>query len=65
MGHSDAPMPKSDFHKFINAARHAAIEKSELKGYIYKEDGVEIVIRERTLHTVVFNLTFAFYLRLL
>jgi glyoxylase-like metal-dependent hydrolase (beta-lactamase superfamily II) len=56
MGHSDAPMPKSDFQKFINAARHATIEKAEpfpiypeLKGFIYKEDGVEIVISERTL----------------
>jgi len=56
MGHSDAPMPKSDIHKFINAARHATIEKSEpfpllpeLKGFIYREDGVEIVISERTL----------------
>jgi glyoxylase-like metal-dependent hydrolase (beta-lactamase superfamily II) len=56
MGHSDAPMPKSDFHKFINVARHASIEKAEpfpllpeLKGFIYREDGVEIVISERTL----------------
>jgi len=56
MGHSDAPMPKSDFNKFINAARHATIEKAdpfpllpELKGFIYKEDGVEIVISERTI----------------
>jgi glyoxylase-like metal-dependent hydrolase (beta-lactamase superfamily II) len=58
MGHSDIPMPKSDFQKFINAARHATIEKSEpfpllpeLKGFIYREDGVEIVISEATLHT--------------
>jgi hydroxyacylglutathione hydrolase len=56
MGHSDAPMPKSDFNKFINVARNASIEKAEpfpllpeLKGYIYREDGVEIVISERTL----------------
>jgi glyoxylase-like metal-dependent hydrolase (beta-lactamase superfamily II) len=56
MGHSDAPMPKSDFHKFINAARHATIEKSEpfpllpeLKGFIYREDGVEIVISEAAI----------------
>jgi len=56
MGHSDEPMLKSYFQKFINAARHASIEKAEpfpiypeLKGFIYKEDGVEIVISERTL----------------
>jgi glyoxylase-like metal-dependent hydrolase (beta-lactamase superfamily II) len=56
MGHSDAPMPKSDFQKFINAARHASIEKAEpfpiypeLKGFIYREDGVEIVISEAAL----------------
>jgi glyoxylase-like metal-dependent hydrolase (beta-lactamase superfamily II) len=56
MGHSDVPMPKSDFNKFINAARNAAVEKSEpfpllpeLKGFIYREDGVEIVISEATL----------------
>jgi len=56
MGHSDAPMPKSDFQKFINAARNASIEKSEpfpllpeLKGFIYRENGVEIVISEATL----------------
>ena len=56
MGHSDVPMPKSDFNKFINAARHASIEKAkpfpllpELKGFIYREDGVEIVISEATL----------------
>jgi len=56
MGHSDAPMLKSDFYKFINAARHASIEKAEpfpllpeLKGFIYREDGVEIVISEAAL----------------
>jgi glyoxylase-like metal-dependent hydrolase (beta-lactamase superfamily II) len=56
MGHSDVPMPKSDFQKFLNAARHASIEKSEpfpllpeLKGFIYREDGVEIVISEAKL----------------
>jgi len=56
MGHSDVPMPKSDFNKFINVARHASIEKAEpfpllpeLKGFIYREDGVEIVISEARL----------------
>jgi glyoxylase-like metal-dependent hydrolase (beta-lactamase superfamily II) len=63
VGHSDIPIPKSYFQKFINAASHASVEKSEpywispdliamfpdLKGFLYREDGVEIVFSEAKL----------------
>jgi len=49
-GHSDAPKPRSDFGKYINAARNASLEKArpypvlpEFGGYIYEEDGAQIV----------------------
>jgi len=49
-GHTDEIKPKSDFYKYINASRHVSVEKSvpferlpELKGFLYSEDGVEIV----------------------
>jgi len=49
-GHSGKPRPKSDFMKYIGAARNVSPEKSEpypefpwLKGHLYKEDGAEIV----------------------
>jgi len=55
--HSDIPHPKSDFDKYIKVAENAAIEKSEpydsrwtTEAYIYSEDGVSIVISERTLN---------------
>ncbi|MDR2941973.1 MAG: MBL fold metallo-hydrolase [Treponema sp.] len=55
-GHTDEIMPKSDFQKYINAARHLSVEKSvpfkyhpELKGLLYREDGVEIVFSEAKL----------------
>jgi glyoxylase-like metal-dependent hydrolase (beta-lactamase superfamily II) len=55
-GHTDEVMPKSDFNKYINAARHLSVEKSvpfkyhpELKGLLYREDGVEIVFSEAKL----------------
>jgi glyoxylase-like metal-dependent hydrolase (beta-lactamase superfamily II) len=54
--HSDAPHPRSDFLRYINAARNASVEKShpynmfaEMKPYIYTEDGVSVVFNERTL----------------
>ena len=54
--HSDIPHPKSDFDKYIKVAENATIEKSEpydtrwhMNPYIYTEDGVSIVISERTL----------------
>jgi len=54
--HSDIPHPKSDFNKYINVAENVTIEKSEpydtrwhMNPYIYTEDGVSIVISERTL----------------
>jgi len=53
IGHSNVPMPKSFFQKFINAARRISIEKSvpynvfpELKGFLFREDGVEIVFKK-------------------
>jgi len=56
IGHLNKPMPKSFFQKFINAARNISIEKSvpystfpELKGFLYKEDDVEIVFSEAKL----------------
>jgi len=49
-GHSDEPTPKSDFQKYIDAARNASIEKArpypvfpEFGGWLYKEDGAAIV----------------------
>jgi glyoxylase-like metal-dependent hydrolase (beta-lactamase superfamily II) len=55
-GHTDEVMPKSDFQKYINVARHLSVEKSvpfkyhpELKGLLYREDGVEIVFSEAKL----------------
>jgi len=55
-GHTDEIMPKSDFYRYINAARHLSVEKSEpfkyhpeLKGLLYREDGVEIVFSEAKL----------------
>jgi hypothetical protein len=54
--HSDIPHPKTDFDKYIKVAENATIEKSEpydtrwhMNPYIYTEDGVSIVISERTL----------------
>jgi len=54
--HSDLPHPKSDFDKYIKVAKNATIEKSRpyetrwlINPYIYTEDGVSIVISERTL----------------
>jgi glyoxylase-like metal-dependent hydrolase (beta-lactamase superfamily II) len=56
VGHSDSPMPKSDLHKFIGAARRADVSKSEpysamteLGGYIYREDGAEVVFNPRKM----------------
>ena len=56
VGHSDSPMPKRDFMKFLNAARNASVDKAvpygafpELKGLLYREDGVEIVFSEEKL----------------
>jgi len=55
-GHTDEIMPKSDFYKYINVARNISVEKSvpfqyhpELKGLLYREDGVEIVFSEEKL----------------
>ena len=54
-GHNSELKPKSDFAKFIKAANNAAIEKSiphdimpGLDGYLYEEDGAEIVFNTRT-----------------
>ena len=54
--HSNKPHPKSDFEKYIKVAREASIEKAipynnftELKPYIYEDDGVAIVFSEATL----------------
>jgi glyoxylase-like metal-dependent hydrolase (beta-lactamase superfamily II) len=55
-GHTDVIFPKSEFYKYINAARHISVEKyvpfkyhPELKGLLYSEDGVEIVFSEAKL----------------
>ncbi len=55
-GHNDNPTPKTDYLKYIKAARNAAVEKaapyanhSELNGYLYEEGGAAIVFNERTL----------------
>jgi len=50
IGHSDAPMPKSDFQSFIKAARNASVEKSErhpdyTSVFIYEEDGANVYFR--------------------
>lgn len=54
--HSQDPHPKSDFQKYIRAAREASVEKAvpyntftELKPYMYTLDGATIVFNERTL----------------
>jgi len=56
VAHQDYAHPKSDFDKFIKAAKNAKIENSkpydsweELNPYIYTEDGASIVFNERTL----------------
>ena len=56
IGHSNEPKPKSDFAKYIKAAGNATIEKSrrfpiyqELGGYLYMEDGAEIVFSREKL----------------
>jgi len=56
VAHQENAHDKSYFDKFINVARNATIEKSEpydswpdMKPFIYSEDGVSIVINERTL----------------
>ena len=56
IGHSDKPRPKSDFGKYINAARNASIEKStpytvlpEFGGNLYEEDGAAIVFHKDKL----------------
>jgi glyoxylase-like metal-dependent hydrolase (beta-lactamase superfamily II) len=55
-GHTNETLPKSDFYRYINAARHISVEKSEpyenlpeLKGLLYREDGVDIVFSEAKL----------------
>jgi len=55
-GHTNKIMPKSDFYKYIKVARNISVEKSvpfkyfpELKGLLYREDGVEIVFSEEKL----------------
>lgn len=54
--HSDKLFPKSDYGRFISAAKNAEISKAtlydmfmDLNPYIYTEDGVSIVFNERTL----------------
>jgi len=51
IGHSDAPMNKSDFQRFIKAARNVSIEKSEPYDnydsvFIYEEDGANVYFRD-------------------
>jgi glyoxylase-like metal-dependent hydrolase (beta-lactamase superfamily II) len=52
IAHSDVEMPKSDFQRFINAARNATPEKStpfytyDMKAWSYQEDGMQIVFDE-------------------
>lgn len=55
-GHSDVPLPKSEFNKYIRVAKNANIKEAEpyevipgTKGLFYQEDGVGIVFSERTL----------------
>jgi len=55
-GHSNTFHTRADLQKFISAARHASIGKAEpyptfpeLKGYIYREDGAEIVFSAEKL----------------
>jgi len=56
IGHSNEPKPKSDFAKYIKAASNATIEKArrfpifpEFGGYLYREDGAEIVFSQDKL----------------
>jgi glyoxylase-like metal-dependent hydrolase (beta-lactamase superfamily II) len=55
-GHSDIPRPKSDFQKYIHAARNIKVEKSvpypvfpELKGLLYSEGDAEIIFSKEKL----------------
>jgi len=55
-GHSDEPLPKADFQKYIRAARNASIEKArpypifpEFGGWLYKEDGAAVVFHKDKL----------------
>lgn len=55
-GHGNQSLSKSEFQKYIRAARNASIEKAipydrfpELNPYIYEEDGAAIVFNVRTL----------------
>jgi glyoxylase-like metal-dependent hydrolase (beta-lactamase superfamily II) len=48
--------PKSEMLKYIETAENASLEKAEpydgpmgLKGFLYQEDGIGIVVSERTL----------------
>jgi len=57
VGHSDQPMPKSEFDKFIRVAQNATVEKStpykeipELKGFLYQEGDTGIVFSEDKLY---------------
>jgi len=50
IGHSDAPMPKSDFQSFIKAARNISVEKSERHPdynsvFVYEEDGMRVYFK--------------------
>ncbi|MDR0473530.1 MAG: MBL fold metallo-hydrolase [Treponema sp.] len=56
VGHSDSPLPKTDFEKYIAVARNASMEKAkpyaifpELKGFLYQEDRIGIVFSEAKL----------------
>ncbi|MCL2057214.1 MAG: MBL fold metallo-hydrolase [Oscillospiraceae bacterium] len=58
IGHDDAPLPKSDFVKYISAAKAVSMEKSvpyetaylpELKPYIFSLDGVDVIFSEKKL----------------
>ena len=56
VGHSGEPKPKSDFAKYIKVAGNASPEKSkpypiypEFGGFLYKEDGAEIVFSKNKL----------------
>ena len=56
IGHSDTPLPKAEFKKYIKAAKNASVDKAKpyeaipgLKGLLYHEDGVDIIFSERTL----------------
>jgi len=56
IGHCDGPKPKSDFEKYINAARNASAEKSrpypvlpEFGGQLYEENGAAIIFHKDKL----------------